>query len=134
MSDEPRIFYTNRTVCEILADFRKCWETRNFSYMMGILEELQWYAEVMESNLQNVKDVRELKEERHNLKAEVFALREELAKQRLLRDKMCAEDPACEDKPVMTNEEWIEENLKDFTGADDEYPEAWEDVMLGNAQ
>lgn len=83
---EERIYYVNRTVCDILADLRKCWDTRNFSYLMGTLEELQWACSRMEANLQDVKDVKQLLEERSKLKAEVFKLRAE--KKQLLLDKL----------------------------------------------
>lgn len=109
MAEEPRIYYVNRTVCDILADLRKCYDTRNFAYMLGILEELQWAANRMEANLQDVKDVRELLQERSDLKGQVFALREEIAKQRSLLDKIKRENPVYEDKPVMTDDEWLDE-------------------------
>jgi regulator of replication initiation timing len=129
MSDE-RIYYTNRTLCDVLESMRKCYEIRDFSYLPAQIEELQYLGNRMEANLQDVKDVKDLLVERSTLKSEVFKLREELAKQRLLKEK----EYKPPEESVMTNEEWLNANLEGFTGVEDEYPEAWEDAMLRNAQ
>lgn len=73
--------YPNRTICDMLKELRKCNDTRNFSYFLGLVEEIQSAAERMEAKLHDVKDLKyvrqdtkELKEERRQLKAEIDAL------------------------------------------------------------
>jgi len=108
---QERIYYVNRTVCDILTDMRdtikagkavldfnvpdvkvsleySSWQAvcGSFLILAAQVEELQWTANRMEANLQDVKDVRELLEERSKLKAEVFKLRKE--KKQLLVDKL----------------------------------------------
>ncbi len=133
MAEEPRIYCTNRTVCDILDDMRKAYEVRNFSYLLGLIEELQHYANRMEAGLQDKKDLVDLAKERSELKKKVFELREEAAKQRLLKDKeyvavdwesMRPACDGCDDKIVMTNEEWIAENLDAFA------ENLWDDDMM----
>jgi len=114
LSEEPRFYGITRTVCDVLDDMRSAVKTLNFSYMLGCIEEVQRMANRMEAGLQDKKDLIELAEERSELKREVFELREEVAKQRLLLGKIT--NPkltynADEDKIVMTNEEWIEANF-----------------------
>ncbi len=45
------IGYTHRTICAVLEEIRKAYETRNFSYIPGLVEEAQTYANRMESKL-----------------------------------------------------------------------------------
>lgn len=41
----------NRYICDVLEEMRKCHETRNFSYLLGLIEEAQTMANRMESSL-----------------------------------------------------------------------------------
>ena len=33
--------YISRTVCDVLHEIRKCDETKNYSYLLGLVEEIQ---------------------------------------------------------------------------------------------
>lgn len=65
-----RSYYPNRTVCAMLDDLRECHKTRNFSYMLGIIEEIQYSVNRMEASLWDQKDVTKLREEISKLKKE----------------------------------------------------------------
>ena len=49
---------TNRYICDVLEAMRKCYETRNFSYLPGLIEEAQLLADRMEAGLGDKADVR----------------------------------------------------------------------------
>lgn len=77
----------NRTICDTLEAMRKCHETRNFSYLLGLIEEAQNLANRMEAALWDQNDIkgyretiRELKEERKKLKKEIKKLEEKKEK------------------------------------------------------
>ncbi len=67
---------TNRTVCDVLREMRSANETRNYSYLLGLIEEIQTMVNRMEAALWNQKDIEHLREEHKTLKAEVKALEE----------------------------------------------------------
>ena len=69
--------YTTRYLCDILIDLRKCYKTRNFSYMMGLLEELQYRAYRMEQAMDLSSEIEYMEKERIRLKKEIKELREE---------------------------------------------------------
>lgn len=79
---------SNRTLCEVFENMRKCYETRNFSYLLGLIEEGQYRAERMENAIEKYggwngvrdmekkrvalrKEIRELKDKRDKLKEAV---------------------------------------------------------------
>ena len=47
------MFYDTRTLCGVLEDMRKCYETRNFSYLLGLIEEAQTMGNRMEGALED---------------------------------------------------------------------------------
>ena len=53
----------NRTLCDVLAEMRKCFETRNFYYLMGLVEEAQTMGDRMEGALWDQNDFRSAREE-----------------------------------------------------------------------
>ena len=66
--------YLNRTMCDVLSEMRKCCETGNYSYLPGLIEEVQSMGNKMESKLEDVKDLantrtylKELKKEYNEL-------------------------------------------------------------------
>lgn len=74
----------NRTFCDVLAELRKCNETRNYAYMMSLVEELQVLGNRMEAHLEDKRDIKSLhqdiktlKKERKKLLAEVEKLEPE---------------------------------------------------------
>jgi hypothetical protein len=72
-----RYYGTNRSLCSVFDAMRDADKTKNYSYMLGLIEEAQYYGNKMESALQDVKDIRALNEERAKLKKEVYELRKE---------------------------------------------------------
>ena len=41
----------NRYICDVFEEMRKCVETKNFSYLSGLIEEAQTMANRMEAKL-----------------------------------------------------------------------------------
>ena len=73
----------NRYLCDVLSEMRKCVKTLNFSYLLGLIEEIQTLGNRMESNLFEIKDfdrlhedIRDLKKKKRMLEKEVEALEE----------------------------------------------------------
>lgn len=64
--------YLNRTICNVLDEMRELDKTKNYSGLLGLIEEAQSMANRMEAKLRDVKDleyVREsIKEEEKKLK------------------------------------------------------------------
>lgn len=71
------MFFPNRTVCQVLEEIRKCHETRNYSYLPGLLEEIQSMANRMEAKLHDQKDIASAEKRITALKAELTTLRAE---------------------------------------------------------
>lgn len=65
----------NRTICDCLSEMRKANETRNFSYLLGLIEEAQSMASRMEAALWTQHDIKSLEEKKKSLKEEVKKLR-----------------------------------------------------------
>lgn len=74
----------NRVICSVLDEIRKCHETRNYSYLMGLVEEAQTLANRMEAALYTAKDIKFLEQDKRRLKKEVEELEE---KKKFLEDK-----------------------------------------------
>lgn len=66
--------YVNRTLCNVLEEMRKCYETRNFSPLAGLIEEAQSMGNRMEAGLSDKSDLNEWREERAKLKKEMLKL------------------------------------------------------------
>lgn len=60
----------NRYVCDVLDEMRNTIETLNFSPLLGLVEECQTLVNRMESSLCDRSDIRNFKEELHDLKHE----------------------------------------------------------------
>lgn len=69
-----------RTLCDILEEMRKCYKTRNFSYIMGLIEEGQSAGQRMEAALWDQHGVTGLREERKKLKQEIKDLEQTVDK------------------------------------------------------
>lgn len=80
----------NRYVCDVIKEARACCKTLNFSYLPGLLEEIQTMVNRMEATLEDYsnilgyksldvyrQDVRNLKHEIRNLKVELEELKKE---------------------------------------------------------
>ena len=63
-----------RMICCILDDVRSCHRTRNYSYLPGLIEELQYRANRMEDRLDRVSNYERLERRLTGLKAEIKEL------------------------------------------------------------
>lgn len=79
-----RYWGTNRTLCDVLEEMRKCNITKNYSYLESLIEEAQCYGNRMEGGLYDGKDLREMQEERSKIKKEIKKLE---AKKKKLQGK-----------------------------------------------
>jgi len=70
--------YISRTVCDVLHEIRKCDETKNYSYLLGLVEEIQTMANRMEAKLSTIKDYEELKKNYKDLEIRKDKLKEEI--------------------------------------------------------
>ena len=70
----------NRTLCSVLEEMRKCYKTRNFAALPGLIEEAQTYGNRMEGKLSDVHNYDDLKRRYKALKEEVKALEEKAGK------------------------------------------------------
>jgi len=71
---------SSRTVCEIFEDMRRAHETRNFSYLLGLIEEAQYRANRMENAIEKYAGwdgIVKLEQRRIALKEEIKKLRAE---------------------------------------------------------
>ena len=71
----------NRLLCDVLSEMRECIKTLKFSYLLGLIEEVQTLASRMESKLYDIKDfdrlheeIRDLKKKKKKLEKEVSAM------------------------------------------------------------
>lgn len=53
-------YYINRTLCEVLEDMRKLDKTKNYSGLLGLIEEAQSMGNRMEAGLSDQKDLSKL--------------------------------------------------------------------------
>lgn len=67
-------YWLKRTLCDVLSEMRKCSETKNYSYLDGLIEECQYLGNSMEAALGYKKDFRYMKEDWSKLKAEIKEL------------------------------------------------------------
>ena len=82
---QKEIDMPNRLVCRVFDEMRDCSKTRNFSYLDGLIEEVQVLVNRMESKLMDQKDlddlnerIRESKNDLARLKQSVKLVEEEL--------------------------------------------------------
>ena len=71
-------FYLNRYICDVLEEMRKLNETRNYSMLASLIEEVQTMANRMEASLSDVSDIKELADQRKELKEEKTKLKREI--------------------------------------------------------
>jgi DNA helicase TIP49 (TBP-interacting protein) len=64
-------------MCDVLYEMREAYKTRNFSYLKGLIEEAQTYANRMEAKLEQVKDIEKLDERWHDAKEKEKILNKE---------------------------------------------------------
>lgn len=82
-----RYDHINRTICQVLDEMRKAYETRNFSYLLGMIEEAQNMANRMEAALDNKKDLEFYNSERKKVLKQLKELDKELEQKKELLGK-----------------------------------------------
>lgn len=78
---------TNRTLCDVLNEMRKCYECHNYAPLLSLVEEAQIMGNRMESGLSDKRDLLNLAEERSSLRKEVKELEAEVANLQKLTGK-----------------------------------------------
>ena len=68
----------NRLVCNVLDEMRECSKTRNFSYLDGLIEEVQTLVNRMEGKLLDNKELGELDERIREAKTELKRLKQKI--------------------------------------------------------
>jgi prefoldin subunit 5 len=66
----------SRTLCSVLEEMRKAHETRNFSYLLSLIEEAQSMGNRMEAALSDIKDLEMLRKEIKQAKKDLEKLKE----------------------------------------------------------
>lgn len=78
-------FNPDRMVCDVFLEMRTCLKTSNFSYLEGLIEEAQSYANRLESALSasdtewTASKNKTLKEKKQKLKKEIIKLEKKKA-------------------------------------------------------
>lgn len=72
--------WINRTLCDILGEMRKCDETRNYSYLPGLIEEVQSAGNRMEAALSDMADQEEARDQKKHAEKELKKVKELLSK------------------------------------------------------
>lgn len=69
----------NRLVCTVLDEMRKCNETRNYSYLLGLIEEVQTLVNRMESALYDQSDLEYARKKLKELEKDIELLEKKKA-------------------------------------------------------
>jgi len=67
----------NRTLCNVLEEMRVAYKTRNFSYLLGLIEEAQVMGNRMEAGLWDQNDLETAREEVKRLNKIIEKLKKE---------------------------------------------------------
>ena len=67
----------NRTMCDVLKEMRTCDETKNYAYLISLIEEAQSMANRMEAGLGDQTDFKNMLEEKAEIKKEIKKLKAE---------------------------------------------------------
>ena len=70
--------FLHRTICSVLEEMRSCNETKNYSYLLGLIEEAQAMANKMESKIDLINDFEELKDKYKELGERKNELKKEI--------------------------------------------------------
>ena len=68
----------NRMLWDVLHEMRECNKTLNFSYLLGLVEEVQTLANRMEAKLYDIKDFERLRDDIKDLKKKKKKLEEKI--------------------------------------------------------
>jgi len=74
------VYYANRNrmLCDVLQDMREADKTKNYGYLLGLIEEAQYRGSRMEASLEDQRDLITLTQERQKLLKKVKRLRREV--------------------------------------------------------
>jgi hypothetical protein len=72
----------NRYVCDVLEEMRTSVKTLNFAMIPSLIEEVQTMANRMEMALEDMKDLKVLKEEIVDKKEELDSLKDKIKKKK----------------------------------------------------
>ena len=72
----------NRYVCDVLEEMRTSVKTLNFAMIPSLIEEVQTMANRMEMALEDMKDLKSLKNEIHEKKEELKILKKKIEKKK----------------------------------------------------
>jgi hypothetical protein len=78
----------NRYVCTVIEELKTCNRTRNYSYMLGLLEEMQSMVNRMEAALEDKADLDMYRKQAKEKKTKVTALQEEIKLLEAKRDEL----------------------------------------------
>ena len=73
----------NRYICDVLEEMRTSVKTLNFAMIPSLIEEVQTMANRMEMALEDMKDLKSMKDEIHEKKKELKILKKKIAKIKL---------------------------------------------------
>ncbi len=68
----------NRLVCNVLEEMRNCSKTKNYSYLDGLIEEVQTLVNRMEAKLHDSKEAEDLNEDIREGKVELKRLKQKI--------------------------------------------------------
>ncbi len=72
----------NRYVCDVLEEMRTSVKTLNFAMIPSLIEEVQTMANRMEMALEDMKDLKSMKDEIHEKKEELKILKKKIEKKK----------------------------------------------------
>ena len=72
----------NRYICDVLEEMRTSIKTLNFAMIPSLIEEVQTMANRMEMALEDMKDLKSMKDEIHEKKEELKILKKKIEKKK----------------------------------------------------
>ena len=70
--------WRNRNLCEVIEEMRMCDKTRNYSYLKGLIEEVQSMGNRMEAVLEDFKDIENSHEQKREAEKELKKIKKEM--------------------------------------------------------
>ena len=75
------MYFPNRTICDALNEIRDADKAKNYSYLLGLVEEIQAMANRMEAKLYDQKDYERMVKESRKLRKRLRKQKDELDEQ-----------------------------------------------------
>ena len=76
------MYVLNRYICDVLEEMRTSVKTLNFAMIPSLIEEVQTMANRMEMALEDMKDLKSMKDEIHEKKEELKILKKKIEKKK----------------------------------------------------